>query len=429
MIMPPGTLTSELGASLRPDHPKEQPTFQPHARIRVYLMDLWSFVPYYSARLCASLREEGIDAKLGSVSYHLERNYFRSMGILPDMWLFDAGGSIRNALLRRIVKSMEYGLNLCLLAIRLFKSTPAILHVQYLPFLERGLPFEIWFLKWARYIGSRIVYTVHNLTRQDAPDQHKPVFRRAYVMADALICHGEFARAQLNREFGIPTNKIWVIPHGPLFEENPAVSQEQARAALGLPIGESLVLCLGVISEYKGVPFLLDAWRKLVDSGGKGRLLIAGTGDPRLLSSIREKVFAEELAGSVDLRLVFIPVEKLPLFYQAADVLVYPYKAGTTSGALLTGMNYGKAIIATSLPFFRQYLRDHENAVLVDYGDVGALADALRTLMNRPEERARLTRALKEQIVKAVSWQEIAKVTRICYEKILQLPLARTQRL
>jgi glycosyltransferase involved in cell wall biosynthesis len=323
---------------------------------------------------------------------------------------------------------MEYGLNLCILAVRLLKFTPAVLHVQYLPLLERGFPFEIWFLKWVQYLGTRIVYTVHNLTRQDAPEEHKPLYRRAYSMANALICHGKDTHTELNREFGIPANKIWVIPHGPLFEEKPELSPRQARTELGLPVQEPLVLCLGVISEYKGVPFLLDAWRKLVESGGNGRLLIAGTGDARLLSSIREKVSADGLEASVDLWLRFIPVEKLSLFYQAADILVYPYKACTTSGALLTGMNYGKAIIATKLPFFCENLRDGENAFLVDYGDVNGLAYCLRILVDRPEERDRVTRALQEQVAQTVSWQEIAKATRTCYERILESSFSKTSR-
>jgi glycosyltransferase involved in cell wall biosynthesis len=389
--------------------------------IRVYMMDLWSFIPYYMARLCASLRAESVDATLGSVRYHLDRKYFHKAGLSIDRLLIDAGGNIRSNLWRRLIKSCEYVANLFTLGVRLAISRPDILHVQYLPFLERGFRFEIWFLKWARRLGIRVVYTVHNVTRQNAPDQGIPLFRRAYKLADALICHGEEARAELVRNFGIAAEQIWVIPHGPLFEEAPRLPSEEARSRLGLKREEPLVLSLGVISEYKGIPFLLDAWKEVKKAGGDGRLMIAGTGDQRVLSEIREKVAAEGLSDSVDLWLHFIPVEQLPLLCQAADILVYPYKAGTTSGALLTGLNYGKAVVATKLPFFQEYLNDGETALLVDYGATGSLASALQTLIQQPQMGSKLATALSRQASQGIGWEEIARKTRGCYEAVLAI--------
>ena len=396
---------------------------RPGRVIRVYMMDLWSFIPYYMGQLCANLQEEKVKVTLGSARYHLDRNYFRKAGIKPDPFLLDVGGGIGIGVFRRFAKSLEYLANLFALAIRFLLSPPDVLHVQYLPFLERGFSLEIWFAAWAKRRGIRVVYTVHNVTPQNAPDRYRPLQKRMYHLPDALICHGEEARSELIKNFGVSPDKIKVIPHGPLFAERPEVSPQEARIKLGLPVAVPLVLCLGVISEYKGIPFLLEAWKKVIEMGANGCLLIAGTGDSRLLSSIREKVSSDGLA-SVDLWLEFIPVEKLPLLYQAADILVYPYRAGTTSGALLTGMNYGKAIIATKLPFFCEYLRNGENAFLVDYGDVNELAHSLRILLEQPEERFRMTRALQKQAAQTISWQEIAKATRKCYDDILETPAA-----
>jgi glycosyltransferase involved in cell wall biosynthesis len=388
--------------------------------LRVYMMDLWSFIPYYVGQLCVSLQKEQVNVTLGSARYHLDRNYFQKVGLKPDSLLFDSGGGIGIGAFRRFVKSLEYLANLFILATRFLFSPPDILHVQYLPFLERGFSFEMWFLAWAKLRGIRIVYTVHNVTPQNAPGRYRPLQKRMYRLPHALICHGEGARSELIKDFEVAPDKIRVIPHGPLFAEKPVVSPEEARTRLGLSMEEPLVLSLGVISEYKGIPFLLEAWKKLKVSGCKGRLLVAGTGDSNLLLSIREKVSADGLAASVDLWLEFIPVEKLPLLYQAADILAYPYKAGTTSGALLTGMNYGKAIIATKVPFFREYLRDGENALLVDYGDTEALAQSLRLLIEEHHKRARIASALGCQNSAEVSWSTIAKHTRNCYKHVLE---------
>lgn len=400
-----------------PEQPKTAPSTQP-CTIKVYMMELWSFIPYYVGRLCGALRDESVEATLGSVRYHLDREYYQKVGLIPDHFLLDSGGGIRGSFLRRVVKSLEYVTNLFVLALRLSKRRIDVLHVQYLPLLEHGLGLEIWFLKWIRRRGIRIVYTVHNVTHPDAPRKGIERFRRAYSTADALICHGEEARTELIRDLRIPADKVWVIPHGPLFETQKQVSPDEARLQLGLDQEEPLVTCLGVISPYKGIPFLLDSWKRLKQAGTKGRLLIAGTGDPSLLSQIEAKVKTDGLEDSVDLRLQFIPVEQLPLLHQAADVLVYPYSAGTTSGALLTGLNYGKAIVATRLPFFQEYLDHDKTARIVDYGDVGALASSLQILIEHPEERSRIANALARQSSQGTEWHEIARKTRACYEAV-----------
>lgn len=386
--------------------------------VTVYMMELWSFIPYYMAALCAGLCAESVEVVLGTVRYHLERDYFQRVGLTPDTALLDLAGAIPFRRLRRLVKAFEYLANLFGLALRLVISRPDVLHVQYLPFLEHGFRFEIWFMRWVRALGIRIVYTVHNVTPQDAPDRFKHRYRSAYGVADALICHGNEARSQLVQDFAIQEKRIWVIPHGPLFAEKPDLSPEEARAKLGLPVDEPLVLSLGVISPYKGIFFLLDAWKRLVDGGAKARLIIAGTGDPGLLSEIQERVSAEGIGSSVDLWLRFIPVEQLPLLYQAADILVYPYKAGTTSGALLTGINYGKAIVATTLPFFQEHLTHGKDAAFVQYGEVERLAETLAELIRDPLKRERLGRSVAGMREMRESWSSIASATLECYRDV-----------
>src|SRR5215469_5262322 len=85
---------------------------QPLRTLRVYMMEMWSFIPYYVGRLCASLRSESVEATLGSVRYHLDRDYFQKVGLDTDRHLFDVGGRFRAAPLRRLFKSCEYVANL-----------------------------------------------------------------------------------------------------------------------------------------------------------------------------------------------------------------------------------------------------------------------------------------------------------------------------
>jgi glycosyltransferase involved in cell wall biosynthesis len=176
-----------------------------------------------------------------------------------------------------------------------------------------------------------------------------------------------------------------------------------------------VVLWQGILRPYKGVSFLLDAWRRVVSRQPGARLAIVGTGDEELVRAVRQQVNELKLANDVRLELRFVSVEELADYYTAADVLVYPYSEITTSGALMTGIGYGKAIVATELPAFERILQHGDNALLVPYGDADGLADCLSSLINNPELRSRLARGLSASQSDVTGWTDIAAQTRDCY--------------
>jgi glycosyltransferase involved in cell wall biosynthesis len=118
----------------------------------------------------------------------------------------------------------------------------------------------------------------------------------------------------------------------------------------------------------------------------------------------------------VKLKLRFISTRELVALYQAADVVVYPYRAITTSGALATGLALGKAIVASDLPVFRELLTDRENALLVDPQNSAKLAGALIELAQDPALRQRLARSVHAMEFGDQSWRLIAKKTIEAYE-------------
>ena len=105
--------------------------------------------------------------------------------------------------------------------------------------------------------------------------------------------------------------------------------------------------------------------------------------------------------------------------YRAADVVVYPYRAITTSGSLATGLALGKAIVASDLPVLRELLTDRENALLVAAQDCDALAVALLELIQDSALRERLAAKVREMNFGDESWIAIAQKTLEVYERVL----------
>ena len=391
---------------------------KPHAP-RVFMMDLLATVPYYTAYLTRALRELGVPVQLGTISYYLDPECFRSRGLRPQPGVLDVVGKFPRLprVLRQALKLVETAINLCGLTLRFLFRPPEIVHIQYLPMLRLPLPLDAWFARFCRWRGARLLLTVHDLLPHDTAERYHALFTKLYAGMDALICHSDHVRERLIKEFFVPAEKIEVIPHGPFFFDLPVDDAALTRRRLRLEPDAPLVLWQGIIFPYKGLDVLLEAWQQAEREEPRAELLVLGTGSATLTEALQNQAKTLGLQR-VHMEFRFCSAEELVAAYRAADVVVYPYRAITTSGALATGLALGKAIVASDLPVFRELLEDGRNARLVAPADPAQLASALVTLVQNRTERERLASAVRDMQFGTESWCGIAKTTAELYRKI-----------
>jgi glycosyltransferase involved in cell wall biosynthesis len=384
------------------------------------MMDLLATVPYYTAYLTRALLAEDINLTLGSVSYYLDRWCFSSRGIKVSPGCVDLSSKCAlPRMLRRPLKLCGALLNQSALSLRFLLAPPDVLHVQFLPMLTWRLPFDLWFVLLCRAWGMKIVLTVHDLLPHDTGHTHKAKFLRLYHSVDWIICHSEHIRDRLAADFLVSPSRVSVIPHGPFFYDLMQVSTETVPKNVTKPEGCVCVLWQGIIHPYKGVDLLLDAWQKVEALGGEHRLVVAGTGPVEILQQIRQQVKSLKLRN-VALKLQFISTVELVQLYLQADIVVYPYRAITTSGGLATGLALGKTIVASDLPVFRELLINRQNALLVDPRSPGDLAEALIELAQNKELRESLAKNVKAMNFGEQSWIAIARSTTEAYRNALK---------
>jgi glycosyltransferase involved in cell wall biosynthesis len=280
------------------------------------------------------------------------------------------------------------------------------------------IPLDLWFLELCQRRGSKVVLTVHDLLPHDTGEAYKRTFNELYRRVDAIICHSDHVMARLEAEFSVPEEKISVIPHGPFFYDLPVSGQEQILKSFEVEPDKVLVLWQGIIFPYKGIDLLLRAWQQVEAHVDDACLVIAGTGAPEFLDQIRAQVRDLDLKR-VKLHFRFISTEELVALYRASSVVVYPYRAITTSGALATGLALGKAIIASDLPVFRELLTNGENAFLVDPQDSAELSGALIKLTRDRALQEQFAQKVREMNFGDQSWLSIAKKTMQTYESVL----------
>ncbi len=378
---------------------------------RIFMLDLWATVPYYTAYLAKALQGEGAAVQVGSMTYYLDRTCFTNRGLRPQPGLVNVVGHLRLPRgLRRILKVVEGTVNLLALTVRFVFRPPQILHIQFLPLLRSRWPLDLWFVRFCTFRGIATVLTVHDLLPHDTGDTHQALYRDLYSRMDALICHSAHIRQRLETDFGVPATRLTVIPHGPFFFDIPPADAADTRAALGIPEGGSFVLWQGIVFPYKGVDLLLTAWQMVEEHLDDVYLVVLGTGDEGLLASLQQEAAALGLRR-VRFHLHFCSAEELVAAYRAAAAVVYPYRAITTSGALATGLSLGKAVVASRLPVFEELLTDEESALLIDPHDPEELGMAIVRLAGNPQLRSRLESAVAALRFSERSWQGIARDT------------------
>lgn len=381
--------------------------------VEVDMVDLTCRSLPYDMHLVKGLRNAGLEVDMWAAGCLPDQR-----GVEEGQSVLDVAGKVLWGPFRKIAKGTEYLINGIGLHWGLRKEVPDIVHYQWLPFAEKMSSLEVINLKGAKSSTTGVVYTVHNVLPHDTGDQYRDAFQKLYQIPDALICHTESSKNQLVEDFGVPSEKVWVIPHGSLSHGVTSIPQEKARSRLQLDLETPLCLLFGFIRPYKGVEFLIDSWRYIKELEPSARLMLAGQPENGYGEQLSSKIRELGLTQEIETRFKFLPQEELNLCIQAADVLVYPYRSITQSGAFITGLTSGKPVVASRIGGFSEMICHGETGVLVDYGNEEQLADELVRLFQNLEERKKMGKAAQEMVETEYSWEAIAHKTLECYQSV-----------
>ena len=234
---------------------------------------------------------------------------------------------------------------------------------------------------------------------------------------DRIITVSEFLKRELVAKYFVEENKIRVIYNGVDTERfNPKVNGDNIRKAYEL--GDSpVVLYLGRLAPYKGVQFLIEAIPLVLKEVPKAKFLIGGairydTPDLwRLVKKLRIKK-ATIFAG-------YVPNDVVPNFYACCDVFCYP---SLWEGFGLTpaeAQACGKPVVAFNTCAIPEVVENNRTGLLVEPKNVGALADALISLLKDKERRVRMGLEARKRVLRLFSWDKAAEQTLQVYREVL----------
>lgn len=192
-----------------------------------------------------------------------------------------------------------------------------------------------------------------------------------------------------------------VIPYSSAFSPHAHSTAREAKAFTALFVGR--------LVERKGLPVLLEAWKRAAMPNA--RLVIIGGGPDRAALEARAATLG--VSGSVEFR-GRVSDSELAAAYSEADLFVLPAVVdarGDTEGlgvVLLEAMASNIPVIASAAGGITDVVVDGESGVLVPPGDAEALAAALGRLRNDPGLRAWLAANGAARVRDEFSWDAIA---------------------
>jgi D-inositol-3-phosphate glycosyltransferase len=308
------------------------------------------------------------------------------------------------------------------------RSKPRILHILWnnkFEYFDRTI-----LMAYYKMMRKKVALTAHNVNqaRRDGNDSllNRLTLRIQYRLCDHIFVHTRKMKDELCQDFGVSEEAVTIIRH-PINNAFPdtALTPSEAKQKLGLRDEEKAILFLGRLRPYKGIEYLLDAFRLLAAKCSDYRLILAGEpkkGSELYRDEIQQTVENDFKPGQIIPRIQFIPDNEMEVYLKAADVLVLPYKEIFQSGVLFLAYSYGLPVVATDVGSFREEIVEGDTGFLCSPGDVADLAGTLEKYFASDLYRALLTRRpeIREYARRVHSWDAVAELTRKAYEESLR---------
>jgi len=261
-----------------------------------------------------------------------------------------------------------------------------------------------------------VVITIHNVIDHSRSSLYSFFSGILYKLGDHFIVHTRQNMKQLTECFGISTERITVIPHGPLdFFKHESADRIALRSEYGIGEHETLLLLFGAIRPYKGIKTALKAFQLIQQEIPDCRLMIAG----RLWEDwapYQELIRELNISDSIITVLDYIPSSDVHVTFTMADLVLLPYTHfDSQSGVGATAVSFRKPLIVSDTGGLPDLVEN--KGYIVPPGDPGALSCAVLKALKSPGELSKMARDA-DASARDMSWESIAEKTYAVYDRV-----------
>jgi glycosyltransferase involved in cell wall biosynthesis len=271
------------------------------------------------------------------------------------------------------------------------------------------------------------VKRVHQGEADTSPEERIDVERDVLAAADRIIAQCPSEADELERLYGAMPDQIRVVPSGVDLDRFFSIPRDLARAELGLPRDEHLLVYVGRLLPRKDVANIVEAMPRIKREVDHVRLVVVGgeTEEPRLEAEPEmRRLMALASDRGVEEGVTFVGrkrSDRLRWYYSAADVFVStpwyePY--GLTP---LEAMACGTPVVCAAVGGIPYTVADGRTGFLVPPRDPEALADRVVRTLTDESLRRRFADAARRRAEDVFSWHNVVRETALVYQELLDV--------
>ncbi len=243
-------------------------------------------------------------------------------------------------------------------------------------------------------------------------ETHREAMVRVLDHASAVLIGCRSFAEEVSGRLGTQLDRFTIVPG--------AVETNRFTPAIRDTAASPVLLYHGRVDARKGALDLLEAVSMLAKEHQTFSVVYSGIGPDYERVAVR----VAELGLTDRVRMAgYVDYADVPEVYREADIFVSPTYAEGFSNTILEAMASGLACVSCNAVGVVDCLRNEENGLLSDPGDIPALADNLRRVLTDPALRTRLARAGLDECRRVYSWHSVGRQIMHSYVEVLQRPI------
>ena len=239
-----------------------------------------------------------------------------------------------------------------------------------------------------------------------------------------VIVNSNFMKGHIQGLFGLPFDKINVIPNGiNLTNFNGIERDYEFRRQYALD-NEKIILYMGRLVYEKGIQHLIAAMPKILDNYHDAKLIIAGKGG--MIDELKAQVEYMGISNKVYFT-GYLDAKQVQKMYKCADVAVFPSTYEPFGIVALEAMLAGVPTVVSDVGGLNEIVEHGVTGMKSYAGNSNSIADSILTLLYDHALAANVAKNAKAKVKELYNWNKIAQDTHFTYQKAICQTMAEKQ--
>lgn len=240
-----------------------------------------------------------------------------------------------------------------------------------------------------------------------------------------VVVNSNYMKNELQRLFGLPYEKINVIPNGVNLNLFNGIERDYTFRRKFAMDNEKIILFMGRLVYEKGIQHLIAAMPKILNGYHDAKLVICGKGG--MIDELKAQVNAMGIANKVYFA-GYLNGKDVQKMYKAADIAVFPSTYEPFGIVALEAMLSENPIVVSDIGGLNEIVEHRENGMKSYTGNANSIADSILELLYDHKLCADITKKAKNKVRNEYNWSKIAQDTHFTYQKAICQSMAEKQK-